>query len=51
MRYTEALTVRFEAEMLEELREVAERAERSVGSVIRLMLKQGLRRERLARKS
>lgn len=38
MRYDVALTVRFTEEMLKELREVAEREQRSVGAVIRLML-------------
>jgi len=45
MRYTVALTVRFTEEMLEELRKVAEREQRSAGAVIRIAVKEKMERD------
>lgn len=49
MRYTVALTVRFEPEVLEELREMAEEEKRSAGSLIRIAV-EGMLEKRKRRK-
>jgi len=42
MRYTEALTIRFEIEVMEELRKIAEKERLSAGSVVRMAVKEML---------
>ena len=46
MRYTEALTIRFEIEVMKELREIAEKERLSIGSVIRMAVKEMLEKRR-----
>lgn len=45
MRYTVAITVRFEEEVLDRLREIAEKESRSVGSLIRIIIDEMLAEE------